>query len=116
MRRQRKQNPATEEVMEAEMRNGWIKIVGIAAVVIFLMSGIAFADGCDRGRHHGHYQHHGWYGHPRGHGDHHYRPHPPVVVQRYYPAPPPVYYPAPGTYFGMSVSQPGVSFGFGISN
>jgi hypothetical protein len=107
------------------MKNGWIKIVGIAALVIFLGAGMSFAGGrdCDNGRNYGH-----GYGHYQGKGHHphgpyyrpgyHYyapRPHYPVVVERrYYPAPPAVVYPSPGFYFGMSAVQPGVSFGFGV--
>jgi hypothetical protein len=107
------------------MKNGWIKIVGITALVIFLGAGMSFAGGrdCDNGRNYGH-----GYGYYQGNGHHphgpyyrpgyHYyapRPHYPVVVERrYYPAPPRVVYPSPGFYFGMSAVQPGVSFGIGV--
>jgi len=98
------------------MKNGWIKIVGIAALVIFLGAGMSFAGGrdCDNSRNYGHGYYHGGGHHPHGH---YYapRPHYPVVVERrYYPAPPAVVYPSPGFYFGMSAVQPGVSFGFGV--
>ncbi len=102
------------------MKTGWFKIVGMAALVVLLVSGVSFAGGyrCVPGGYygpgHGYYHPHGpYYGAGYYHG---YRPHPPVVVERYYPAPPPVYYPAPGNYFGFSVNQPGISFGFGIHN
>lgn len=103
------------------MKTGWLKIVGTAALILLLVSGVSFAGGyrCDTGGYYGprhgyHHPHRPYYGAGYHRG---YRPHPPVVVERYYyPAPPRVYYPAPGSYFGMSVTQPGVSFGFGFNN
>jgi hypothetical protein len=116
------------------MKNGWIKIVGIAALVIFLGMGVSFAGGrdCDNGRGYGHGygQYRGGYYHPQGHpygyGYSHYRsggyyPHYPYYGPSYYHSyrppcsvPPPVVHPSPGYFFGMSAVQPGVSFGFGI--
>ena len=103
------------------MRTGWVKIVGMAALIVLLVSGVSFAGGyrCGNGGYYGprhgyHHPHRPYHGAGYIHG---YRPHPPVVVERYYyPAPPRVYHPGPGSYFGMSVTQPGVAFGFGFHN
>jgi hypothetical protein len=104
------------------MKTGWVKIVGIAAIFIFLGVGVSFAGGRYKdhgyegggyhgyGHHHGGHDRHGW-----GHPPYYYRPgyHHPYYYRPYCP-PPRVVYPQPGYFFGMSAVQPGVSFGFGI--
>jgi hypothetical protein len=105
------------------MKTGWVKIVGMAAILIFLCVGVSFAGGRYKDRdyhgggdhgygHHngGHGYHHGW-----GHRPYHYRPsyHHHYNYRPYCP-PPRVVYPQPGYFFGMSAVQPGVSFGFGV--
>jgi hypothetical protein len=104
------------------MKNNALKILSIAAFLIFLGAGVSLAD--DDRRHHGghgygHYKHkvhhHYHYAPPRPvYVERHYRP---VVVERhYYPAP--VYYAAPapsGFFFGMSVADVGSAFSFGVS-
>lgn len=104
------------------MKTGWVKIMGMAALIVLLVSGVSFGGGYRGDHYRGHHGHgyHGWHGghHWQGHHHHHQRYYRPSVVYEryYYPAPPRVYYPAPGSYFGMSVTQPGVSFGFGFHN
>jgi hypothetical protein len=117
------------------MKINALKILSIAAFLIFLGAGVSLAD--DDCRHHGghgygHYKHkvhhHYHYAPPRPiqHHHHHYAPPRPVYVERhyrpvvverhYYPAP--VYYsvPAPsGFFFGMSVADAGSAFSFGVS-
>ena len=102
------------------MKNGWLKMVGIAALIVFVGAGASFAGGYGYGPPHGNA-----YGHYRGwdHHPHYYAPgyyrcppavrYPVVVAPRYYPAPAPVY-PAPGFFFGLS--SPGVTFGIGIGH
>lgn len=106
------------------MKSNIMKILTIAAVVIFFGAGVSFADSWKNGRgKHGHdyghfkhrVHHHYRYAPPRPvYVQHHYRP---VVVERhYYPAP--AYYavPAPsGYFFGMSVADAGSAFSFGMS-
>ena len=104
------------------MKSNIMKIFAIAALMIFIGSGVSLADD-DRG----HYRGHG-YGHNKHRVHHHYHyapPRPvyverhyrPVVVERhYYPAP--TYYAAPapsGFFFGMSVADAGSAFSFGMS-
>ena len=107
------------------MKNNVLKILSIAAFLIFLGAGVSLADG-DRGHYrgqgYGNYKqggyHHYHYAPPRPvYVERHYRP---VVVERhYYPAP--VYYAAPappppsGFFFGMSVADAGSAFSFGVS-
>jgi hypothetical protein len=107
------------------MKSNTLKILSIAALVIFLSAGVSLAGGWKgdygpRGHAYGHHKH-GGYSHqyctPRPvYVERYYRP---VVVERhYYPAP--VYYatPAPpppnGFFFGMSVMEPGLGFSFGV--
>jgi hypothetical protein len=106
------------------MKINTLKILSIAAFLIFLGTGVSLAGGwkgdCgSRGKAYGHYQqrgyHHYHYAPPRPvYVERHYRP---VVVERhYYPAP--VYYSAPapsGFFFGMSVADAGSAFSFGMS-
>jgi hypothetical protein len=106
------------------MKINALKILSIAAFLIFLNTGVSMAGGwkgnCGpRGNAYGHYKqggyHHHHYAPPRPiYVERHYRP---VVVERhYYPAP--VYYPAPapsGFFFGMSVADAGSAFSFGMS-
>jgi hypothetical protein len=101
------------------------KILLFVTLIIFLGTGVSLADGWKnepgkRGNAHGHYKkteyrHYRHYAPPRPvYVEHHYRP---VVVERhYYPAP--VYYAAPapsGFFFGMSVTDAGNAFSFGMS-
>jgi hypothetical protein len=105
------------------MKTGWIKIVGLAAMIVLMGVGVSFAGGRykDYGHHgggyHGYSQHRGGHGYHNGWGHHpqHYRPgyHYNHFYRPYCP-PPRVVYPQPGYYFGMSAVQPGVSFGFGV--
>ena len=99
------------------MKNGWSKIVGIAALVIFLGAGMSFAGGrdCDNGRNYGHGYYQGKGHHPHGPyyrpGYHYYapRPHYPVVVERrYYPAPPRLFTRARGSISVCRRCNPGV--------
>ena len=107
------------------MKINALKILSIAAFLIFLGAGVSLAGGwkgdCGpRGNAYGHYKHGGYhqyhYAPPRPvYVERHYRP---VVVERhYYPAP--VYYSAPappsGFFFGMSVADAGSAFSFGMS-
>jgi hypothetical protein len=109
------------------MKINALKILSIAAFLIFLGAGVSLAGGwkgdCGpRGNAYGHYKqggyHHYHYAPPRPvYVERHYRP---VVVERhYYPAP--VYYAAPappppsGFFFGMSVADAGSAFSFGMS-
>lgn len=106
------------------MKTNILKIFAIAAVVTFVVGGVAMADGWKgeggrKGHAYGHYKH-GGYPH---HG--YCAPRPVYVERQYYPVvverrvyPPPVAYypPAPsGYFFGMSVVEPGVAFSFGVS-
>jgi len=106
------------------MKNNILKIFTIAAVVIFLGAGVSFADswkngrgkhGYDYGRYKHRVHHHYHYAPPRPvYVQHHYRP---VVVERHY-YPEPVYYAAPapsGFFFGLSATDAGSGFSFGIS-
>jgi len=104
------------------MKSNFLKILSIAALMIFIGSGVSLADD-DRGHYRGHgygnykhgVHHHYHYAPPRPvYVERHYRP---VVVERhYYPAP--VYYAAPapsGFFFGMSAMEPGIGFSFGVN-
>ena len=105
------------------MKSNFLKVFAIAFIMIFIGSGVSFADGWKGesgkcGHAYGHYKnrdHHYHYAPPKPvYVEHHYRP---VVVERhYYPAP--VYYTAPapsGFFFGMSVADAGSAFSFGMS-
>jgi hypothetical protein len=107
------------------MKSNLLKILSIAALMIFLGTGVSMAGGWKgdygpRGHAYGHYKHGGYPNYrycapPRPvYVERYYRP---VVVERhYYPAP--VYYsaPAPSVYFfGMSVADAGSAFSFGMS-
>jgi hypothetical protein len=106
------------------MKSNIMKIFAIITLMIFIGTGVSFADGWEnksgkRGHRYGHYKHqvhhHYRYAPPRPvYVERHYRP---VVVERhYYPAP--TYYAAPapsGFFFGMSVADAGSAFGFGMS-
>ena len=104
------------------MKTKIMKIFAIAALMIFMATGVSFADGWKgesgkRGHSYGHYKH-GEYHHyapPRPvYVERHYRP---VVVERhYYPVPVRYVAPAPsGFFFGMSVADAGSAFSFGVS-
>jgi len=107
------------------VENKIMKIFAIAALMIFIGTGVSFADGWKgesgkRGHTYGHYKH-GAYHHyaaPRPvYVERHYRP---VVVERhYYPAPVRYVAPAPpppsGFIFGMSVADAGSAFSFGVN-
>jgi hypothetical protein len=106
------------------MKINALKILSIAAFLIFLGAGVSLAGGwkgnCGpRGNAYGHYKqggyHHYHYAPPRPvYVERHYRP--VVVEQHYYPAP--VYYAAPapsGFFFGMSLADAGSAFSFGMS-
>jgi hypothetical protein len=107
------------------MKINALKILSIAAFLIFLSTGVSLAGGwkgdCGpRGNSYGHYYKHGGYHHyhyapPRPvYVERHYRP---VVVERHYYSAP-VYYSAPapsGFFFGMSVADAGSAFSFGMS-
>jgi hypothetical protein len=102
-----------------------LKIFAIATLMIFIGTGVSFADGWkgERGKHdyaYGHYKHkvHHHYHHyapPRPvYVERHYRP--VVVERRYYPEPVRYAAPAPsGFFFGMSVADAGSAFSFGVS-
>jgi hypothetical protein len=105
------------------MKTGWVKIIGMATIIILMSVGVSFAGGGHKGRDYhgggyhgyghgngGHGYHQGW-----GHHPHHYRPsYHHHSYYRPYCSPPRVVYPQPGYFFGMSSVQSGVSFGFGI--
>ena len=105
------------------MKSNFMKILAIAALMIFLGAGVSLwrtmTAGIIGGNGYGNYKHEGYhhyhYAPPRPvYVERHYRP---VVVERhYYPAP--VYYAAPapsGFFFGMSVADAGSAFSFGVS-
>jgi hypothetical protein len=107
------------------MKTNILKILTIAALMVFISSGVALADGWKHdggkpGYGYGHYKHHGQhhyhhYAPPRPvYVEHHYRP---VIVERHYYHEPVRYIaPAPnGFFFGMSVADAGSAFSFGIS-
>ena len=106
------------------MKINALKILSIAAFLIFLGTGVSLAGGwkgdCGpRGNAYGHYKqggyHHYHHAPPRPvYVERHYRP---VVVERHYYQEP-VYYVTPppsGYYFGMSVADAGSAFSFGVS-
>ena len=104
------------------MKTNILKIFTIAALMIFIATGVSFADGWkgDSGKpghacgHHKQREYH-HYAPPRPvYVERHYRP---VVVERHY-YPEPVRYVAPspsGFFFGMSVADAGSAFSFGMS-
>ena len=107
------------------MKTKTSKLLAIATIMIFIGSGVCFADGRkndggSRGHAYGHYKQteaHHYYPHyaPRPvYVEHCYRP---VVVERHYYHEPVRYIaPAPyGNFFGMSIMEPGVAFSFAIS-
>lgn len=107
------------------MKTNIMKILTIAALMIFIGGGVCLADGWKNeggrpGHAYGHYKHHGQHHYYHYaplrpvYVEHHYRP---VVVERYYYREP-VRYVAPvpsGFFFGMSVADAGSAFSFGIS-
>ena len=105
------------------MKTNILKIFAIATLMVFIGAGVSMADGWKnesgkRGNAYGHYKqkeyHHYQHYAPRPvYVEHHYRP---VVVERHVYHPPVVYQaPAPsGYFFGMSVMEPGMAFGFGV--
>lgn len=101
------------------------KILAVTTIMIFIGAGVCFADGWKNdGGSRGHA-----YGHNKPIETHHYYPHyaprpvyvercyRPVIVERHYYHEPVRYIaPAPnGSFFGMSVAEPGVAFSFAIS-
>jgi len=107
---------------EATVKTNILKIFTIAALMIFIGTGLSFADGwkADNGKPghaYGHYKHREYhhYAPPRPvYMERHYRP---VVFERHY-YPKPVRYVAPspsGSFFGMSVADDGSAFSFGMS-
>lgn len=106
------------------MKSNILKILVIATLIVFIGAGVSMADGWKnesgkRGNAYGHYKqkeyHHYQHYVPRTvYVEHHYRP---VVVERHVYHPPVVYQaPVPsGYFFGMSVMEPGMAFGFGMS-
>ena len=107
------------------MKTNILKILAIAALMMFIGTGVSLADGWKhesgkRGHAYGHYQQ-GRYHHDRHYAPprpvyvvHRYRP---VVVERHYYREPVRYIaPAPsGFFFGMSVAEAGSAFSFGVS-
>lgn len=107
------------------MKTNTLKILMIATLMVFIGSGVSFADGWKHaggqpGYAYGHYKQNGhrdyrYYAPPRPvYVEHHYRP---VVVERHYYHEPVRYVaPAPnGFFFGMSVAEAGSAFNFGVS-
>jgi hypothetical protein len=107
------------------MKTNILKILTITALMVFIGTGVALADGWKHaggkpGYGYGHYKHDGhhdcdYYAPPRPvYVEHHYCP---VIVERHYHHEPVRYIaPAPnGFFFGMSVAEPGSAFSFGVS-
>ena len=107
------------------MKTNIMKILTIAALMVFIGSGVSFADGWKHasgkpGYAYGHYKQNGhcdyhYYAPPRPvYVEHLYRP---VVIERHYYHEPVRYVaPAPnGFFFGVSVAEPGSTFSFGVS-
>jgi hypothetical protein len=97
------------------MKSNSKKILAITTIMIFLGAGVSMADGWkneggQRGHAYGHYK-------QREYPHYQYCAPRPVYVERHVYRPPAVYQ-AParsGYFFGMSVIEPGMVFGFGVS-
>jgi hypothetical protein len=106
------------------MKTNMLKIFVIVALITFVGAGVSLADGWKgeggpRGHAYGHYKH-GEYPHYQ-----YCVPRPVYVERQYYPVVverhvyhPPVVYQAPaprGSFFAMSIMEPGLGFSFGVN-